>query len=398
MRVLDLSWVWSGPMVTSGLADLGAEVIKVEHPSHPDAARARGRGLRNGHPIPGPVLEMSPYFNQLGHGKKSVAIDLASDHGRDLILDLARRCDVVIENMRPGVMSRRGIGYEDLAKVNPRVVLLSMSTMGQSGPSSQMMGYGVVMSGMAGLEALVGYDAEPMGLFNLAISDPTAGSHALAVLLAALFRSLTTGQGSWVDLSQTECTVALLTEPVLEAQLTGKVVRPGNDHPGYAIHGHFRCAGPDEWVAVSVARGTQSDRLSDALTTWLGRPTMQQDLESGLREWLSSCVAVEGAESLRALGIAAAPVNSFEALQDSGWYEKRGFAATVDHPYLGRSDVVGLPWQVDGHGPILERAAPLLGEDTSDVLTSLLGLPGPEIERMLASGCIATFEGAGDGG
>ena len=387
LRVLDLTWVWSGPMVTSGLRDLGADVVKVEHGSHPDPARARGRGLRDGVPVAGPALEVSPYFNQLGHGKKSVAIDMTSDGGRDLILELARHCDVVIENMRPGVMSRRGIGFEELIKVNPGVILVSMSTMGQSGPSSQMMGYGVVMSGLAGLEPLVGYEDEPMGLFNLALSDPIAGSHALMVLLAALLRRQQTGRGAWVDLSQTECTVAVLTEPILESQLLGSVVTPGNNYPDYVLQGHYRCVGEDAWIAVSIRTAAEADGVQRLLTACLGRPSTV-DLAVDLREWLASCDVGEATRLLRDLGIAVSPVNSFEALEASGWYTDRGFAATLDHPYLGPNELVGLPWRVGGRGPTLDQASPLLGQHTKDVLTSLVGLSDIEIMQLASSGAI----------
>jgi crotonobetainyl-CoA:carnitine CoA-transferase CaiB-like acyl-CoA transferase len=389
LRILDLTWVWSGPMVTSALCDLGAEVIKVEHAKHPDPARVRGRGLRGGVPVGGPAVESSPYFNQLGHGKKSFAVDMATEEGRDMILALARNCEIVIENMRPGVLDRRGLGYEALVRVNENVILMSMSTMGQTGPASQIKGYGVVMSGLAGLEKLVGYGADTMGLFNLALSDPNAGSHALTVLLAALLRKRQTGQGCWIDLSQTECTICMLTEPLLEAQILGEVVIPGNNHTDFRPHGHFRCVGADAWVAVSVRNQAQRDELARALTGWLGRP-LRESLKEELRQWAANQSPEVAARELRTLAIPAAPVQTYESLSASGWFSARDFTANLDHPYLGAQAVVGLPWRVNGLGPRLADSAPLLGQHTQQVAKELLGLHDDVIEALVTAGTLAT--------
>jgi crotonobetainyl-CoA:carnitine CoA-transferase CaiB-like acyl-CoA transferase len=384
LRVLDLTWVWSGPMVTSALSDLGAEVIKIEHASHPDPARARGRGVRDGVELKGPPLELSPYFNQLGHDKQSVSIDLGSPKGRQLILELAKSCDVVIENMRPGVLARQGLGFEALQAVNSSIVLLSMSVMGQNGPASAMMGYGVVMSGLAGLEALSGYPDEITGLFNLALADPNAGSHALVVLLAALHRQRETGRGGWIDLSQTECTVCVLIEPLLEAQLLGDVQRPGNGHPTASPHGHFRTAGEDCWIAVSVHTAEQRE----ALTTLLGAvPEDELDLETRLAARSRVEDAAEFAAQLQRLGVPAAPVNSFDTLLASRWFDERGFRARLDHPYLGAQDISAIPWEIGSFRPIATASSPLLGQHTSAVL-GRLGMSPDEIDALAAAGVV----------
>jgi crotonobetainyl-CoA:carnitine CoA-transferase CaiB-like acyl-CoA transferase len=386
LRVLDLSWVWSGPMLTSMLSDLGAEVIKVENPARPDPARARGPARENGKARQGPPLEMSPYFNQLGHGKKSIIVDITTDEGRSVVLDLAGRCDVVVENMRPGVIARLGLGYDDLHEVNPRVILLSMSMAGQEGPASQLMGYGMVMSGLAGLEALVGYGSETMGMFNLAISDPIAGSHGIVALLAAIYRQRLDGESSWIDLSQTECTMAVLLEPELEAQLLGSVRVSPNGHTSFHPHGVFRVAGRDAWIALAVRSKAERRELTAVLAA--AGFTASPDLEGAVAGWARGQDADACCEALRACGISASPVMTYEQLEASGWFADRGFTRVLDHPFLGPQMIAAAPWTVRGRRMEPVSASPLLGEHTRDVLGGLLGYSPERVDGLLSAGVI----------
>jgi crotonobetainyl-CoA:carnitine CoA-transferase CaiB-like acyl-CoA transferase len=369
LRVLDLTWVWSGPMVTSVLANLGGEVIKVESRTHPDPVRIRGRAIRDGVPVAGPDIEVSPFFNQLGHDKRSVEVDLASEEGRSHIRALAARCDVLVENMRPGVLARHRLGFKDLAEVNPRLVYVSMSAMGSVGPRSQMMGYGVVMSGFAGLEQLVGYPDQTVGAFNLAMSDATAASHGLLVLLAAVRRQREQGKGAWIDLSQIEATIALLAEPLLEAQLCGEAQVPGNGHPVFTPHGVFQARGTDQWIAVAVQSEHQRESLARLLQTG-SAARVGADLSEGLREWARHHDKHAGAQILRDHGIPAAPVNSYEELNTSDWFVNGGYAARPPHPYLDGQLVAGAPWWFDGVANAPTAGAPLLGEATSEILAT----------------------------
>lgn len=384
LRVLDLSWVWSGPMVTSILADLGAEVIKVESASRPDAARARGAARSKGEALEGPTLELSPYFNQLGHDKLSVEVDLRSEQGKAIVRALAEQCDVVVENMRPGVLERLGLGYDDLRAVNPRIAMLSMSMFGQEGPSRSIMGYGMVMSGLAGLESLVGYDDETMGMFNLAISDPIAGSHAIAALLAAIYRQRVDGQGCWIDLSQTECTMAVLLEQVLEARSTGTTVVPTNSHPSFPVHGVYRTAGEDSWVAVAARTTSEALRLRALVGA-----DDTRGIEEQLKEWIAHLPSHLAADRLHEIGVSASPVQSFEELLESGWFTNRGFARVLDHPWLGPRLISAAPWRIRGDVLRPYRASPLLGEHTRTVLTDVLGMDATRVDELLEQGVIA---------
>jgi crotonobetainyl-CoA:carnitine CoA-transferase CaiB-like acyl-CoA transferase len=370
LRVLDLTWVWSGPMVTSVLADLGSEVIKIESRKHPDPVRIRGRAVRDGVPVAGPDIEVSPFFNQLGHNKRSVEVDLASEEGRSQIRALAGQCDVLVENMRPGVLARHRLGFKDLAEINPRLVYVSMSAMGSAGPRSQMMGYGVVMSGFAGLEQLVGYPDQTVGEFNLAMSDATAASHALLVLLAAVRQQREHGTGAWIDLSQVEATIALLAEPLLEAQLCGEAQIPGNGHPVFTPHGVFQALGTDQWIAVAVQSEDQRESLARLLGTTGSPARASTNLTEGLREWARGHGKHAGAQILRDHGIPAAPVNSYEELNNSDWFVNGGYTARLQHPYLDGQLVVGAPWWFDDVANAPTAAAPLLGEANSEIFAT----------------------------
>ncbi|MYZ46855.1 CaiB/BaiF CoA-transferase family protein [Propylenella binzhouense] len=386
LRVLDLSWVWSGPMVTSILVDFGAEVLKIEHPSHLDSVRLRGRPIINGKPIEGPEVEVSPWFNQLNHGKRSVTIDIKSPEGQEQIRRLAASCDVVVENMRPGVLDRLNIGYRDLAAANPGVIMLSMSMVGQTGPLSQMKGYAGIMSSMAGLESLVGYvsdGGEPdiVGMMMTALGDPNAAIHATTALLSAIVRQRRTGRGCWIDLSQIEAMLSVMPAPLLQHQVEGDVPILGNRHTLYAPHGHFPCKGQDSWTAICIRTDEQWRELVDKSGSGglarfrdldsAGRLRQVSEIESAVAEWTSGLPRDQLVNELLAIGVAAAPVNSFEDMTGSAWKAERAFTMNVKHPFLGTREVFIPPWRFDGRLSGVNIPAPILGADTAAVLDKM---------------------------
>ena len=386
LRVLDLSWVWSGPLVTSILADLGAEVIKIEHPSRLDSVRQRGRPVQDGKEKEGPELELNPWFNQLNHGKRSVVLDIKSATGKAQLLELAATCDVVVENMRPGALDKLGLGYSEFAGVNRAIVMLSMSLGGRAGPLSQMKGYAGIMTSMAGLESLVGH-LEPdgaqtvVGMAKTALGDPNAAAHAICVLMAALQRRKTTGNGLWIDLSQTDAILAILAGPLIESQLYGEARTLGNQHPLYAPHGHFRCAGDENWIAVSIQSERQWHRLLHAaddppLHAFAGldaqrRVEQRREIEQALEAWTSRQTPEAVVATLTAAGIPVAPVATYEAMSSAPWRRKRALSREVDHPYIGQQEIVVPPWQFGSRSAGVAHPAPLLGADTDEVLAAL---------------------------
>ena len=385
LRVLDFTWVWSGPMVTSLLADLGAEVIKVEHPSRLDSLRLRGRPLCKGVEMQGPAGEINPWFNQLNHAKKSIIADLKSPGDRARLLELVQTCDVVVENMRPGALAGSGLGYHALAAQNPGLVMLSMSMAGQTGPLAQMKGYAGIMTSMAGLESITGYesdapDAPFVGMTMTALGDPNGAAHGMASLLAALHRRAATGRGSWIDLSQTDAILAIMAAPIVESQLLGYVPVRGNTSPVAFPHRHFPCAGEDRWLALSVASDAQWSALStlvgQALSAYASfdlpaRLAHRPAIDAAISAWTHERSADQAAALLRRAGIACAPVASYEEMLGAQWKSRRGLTRVVHHPYLGRQEVFVPPWRFGGQTAGVALAAPLLGQHTAEIF----GLP-----------------------
>lgn len=386
LRVLDLSWVWSGPLVASLLADLGAQVIKIEHPSRLDSVRQRGRPLRDGQEVTGPVAELNPWFNQLNHGKRSVVLDIKSPDDCARLMELAATCDIVVENMRPGALPKLGLGYKDFAAVNPAIVMLSMSLSGQSGPLSNMKGYAGIMTSMAGLESLVGHEqvdgsSMVVGMAKTALGDPNAASHALCVLLAALQRRKDTGKGLWIDFSQTDAILSILPGPLIESQLHGQAPILGNRHPMYAPHGHFTCQGDAEWVAISV----QTDAQWQALVMAAGdkqlvrfaaldaasRLVQRKDIEQALEDWTSRHEPAVVVDALMAARVPVAPVASYQEMSTAPWRAQRALTRVVEHSYIGQQEIVIPPWLFAGQSAGIAQAAPLLGENTDEVLAWL---------------------------
>jgi crotonobetainyl-CoA:carnitine CoA-transferase CaiB-like acyl-CoA transferase len=397
LRVLDLSWVWSGPMVTAALADLGAEIIKIEHRKRPDPARLRGRAIRDGVPVSGPELELSPYFNQMNRGKKSVSVDISTEAGRDVILRLAGVCDVAVENMRPGALERRGLDYAALSRQHPGLVMLSMSMMGQVGPMRGVSGYAPVMSGLSGVDSLVGYDEDNLiGLYNPALGDPNGAAHALALLMGALYRRAQTGRGSWLDVAQVECFLSTLRVPVAIAA-SGRPPRvPANGHATYFPHGTYAAAGPDEWVSVAARTDAERIRLgslvADAGPSTPGGPTAPGDLERALTQWLSRRRADEAAGQLRAAGVPASRVEHVEDVLTSDWAARTGLFRMLTHPHLGPRPAFTIPWRRGGRPFGADAAAPLLAAQTAEVLRDILGVSEEELRDLHDAGAIEARE------
>lgn len=382
LRVLDFSWVWSGPMVTSILCDLGAEIIKVEHESRMDPARLRGRAVRDGIPVAGPEHEVTPYFNQMNHGKQSLNADITTAAGRALLLDIASTCDVVVENLRPGVLERHGLGYGELAAKNPGLVMLSMSMAGQDGPLRNLKGYASIMSAMAGIESLIGYDDHDIvGMLTPAFGDPNGAAHGMGVLLAALYhRSRNGGYGMWIDLSQIEAMMSVLRSPIAESQVRRAVSIPANIHPDHVPHGHFPGLEDDRWIALSVRSdeqwrslcelaGTASGLLDLAELDIAGRRSRRADIDRAVAQWTCDIPVHELAAMLLSRGIAAAVVHTFEEMVKALSNRPGDLCSTVHHPYLGDQLTFFVPWRFEGKTAGRRVPAPLLGADTDKIIS-----------------------------
>jgi crotonobetainyl-CoA:carnitine CoA-transferase CaiB-like acyl-CoA transferase len=400
LRVLDLSWVWSGPLTTSVLGDLGAEILKVEHAGHMDTGRHRGRARRNGVEVEGPEHEATPYFNQMNHGKRSITLDMKRPEARAILLDLVEQCDVVVENMRPGVLQRLGLSYADFAARNPSVVMLSMTMAGQEGPLKAMKGYGGIMAAMSGLESLIGYDEHNIvGSLSPALGDPNAAGHALCALFGSLIRRRRTGRGCWIDVSQIEALMCVMPAPILASQLDGQVGVPVNTHPQFVPYGHFPAMGNDRWLALAIRSDDQWSALVQMAgdAPWAndarwkaaeGRVAGRAELEEQIALWTAGQDRDALVSDLLERGIAAAPVSSFEEMTDSAWVKSQDLKVCVDHRYLGETDVFVAPFRYGAHRVGRARPAPLLGADTDSILTDLLGMEPTRIQDLHEQGVL----------
>lgn len=402
LRVLDLGWVWAAPQVGSILAQLGAEVIKVEHRARPDNSRLSGVVIRNGQRIEGQTVDMSPMFHQINKGKLGITLNLKEPEGVDLLKQLAASCDIVLENMSAGSVERSGIGYDVLSAANPRLVMVAMSGAGQFGPLSDMRTYAPTMSSFAGLESLVGYPGEvPTGALNFAIGDPNAAVHGLVALFAALARRETTGRGCYIDLSQTEALFATLTPYVLTAQIEGcQPPTLGNAHPAMAPHGIYPAEGDDSWLSIAVRDNKDWAALTRVVgnQSWAGvtqfadagsRIANREELDAMLAAWTATCDRETLVVKLRAAGVPASPVNDIDGLWNDPQIAARGMADFVDIPGLGPEMLFRAPWSVSGVAIVTGTRGPVVGEHNERVLCGMLGLSAEEFERLTTEGVIA---------
>ena len=397
VRVLDLGWVWSGPMAAAYLADLGAEVIKLEHSDRLDNSRLRGAPIIDGKKlsIPGKSIELGPYFHSVNRHKLSARLNLKHPEGAELFKALVKKSDVVLENFTPGTLKDLGIDYAELARLNPGLVMISLSTAGQFGPIADMRGYGVTISAYSGLESLVGYPGEaPIGMMNIGLNDPSAGTHALFALLVALYHREETGEGQYIDLSQIEVGTAPLAEAMLEYQFDGTVPGPaGNGHRLHCPHGVFPCAGNDRWVAISVespdhwaafrsALGNPPWARDASLDAAAARRSKREEIESRLGDWTRERDRDEVVRELVDSGVPATPVLDIFEQFDDPQFQQRRLRQTVTHPLLGEEHLYRMPWQMSATPLDITGSAPQLGQHDQYVYGEILGLSAEEIRKL----------------
>jgi len=394
IRVVDMTWAWAGPHGTQLLAMMGAEVIKVESRARLDHSRLRS--LMGGAMKSGP--DDSPVFNDLNLNKLSLTLDLRKTPARDLLRRLVNVSDVLAQNMRPGVMDRLGLGYDELARGKPDLIMLSQSAVGSTGPERAYAGYAPTFSSLAGIAELTGYpDRPPMPLGGSV--DLRVGTAGALAVIAALYRRRRTGEGQHIDLSSTDVISSMMGEAFLEHSMNGRVpIRSGNRHDVMAPHGCYACAGDERWVSIAVG----SDEEWVALKTAIGDPALEDGIYAGPAErwqnqdsldaiveaWTRPREVGAVVEALQALGVPAMRVLGEDSIDDDPHVAARGFIETVEHPKLGRRRVAGAPWNFDSGDVGIRRPAPLLGQHNDQVLGGILGLSRDEIERLIREGVV----------
>lgn len=402
IRIADLTIITAGACATQMLADLGAEVIKVESGTYPDPFRNWQQGPVESADGPPDPWNCSPSFNMVNRNKRGICLDLKHPAGRETFLKLVAKSDAVTENFRQGVMDRLGIGYETLQEVNPGIVMLSLGSQGSGGPESHFGSYGSTLDALSGLMGVTGYeDSHPIwssGEVNY--PDQVASIFGSGILLAALRQRAKSGKGTHIDLSQRELITTMIGELVLEYTIDGRQpVQQGNQRPEFAPNDCYRCADDDGWVAISVAGDDEwrcfvtaierPDLATDErFATHLARRSHPRELRQEIERWTILRDKSEAMDTLQRAGIRAGAVRTGAELLGNSHLNARGYFVPVENTRAGHQTLRLAPYHLSETPPRVERPAPTLGQDTEDVLRDLLRLRDDEIEQLAREGVI----------
>jgi crotonobetainyl-CoA:carnitine CoA-transferase CaiB-like acyl-CoA transferase len=398
IRILDLTMAWAGPYATRLLADMGAEVIKIESVDNWDVLRA----LTGQPPDTEHIWDKSPYFNQTNRNKYGCSLDLSKPRGRELFLRLAAQSDVVIENFRAEVMDNLDLGYETLSRVNERLIVLSMPGHGKTGPERDFVTYGTNVEQLSGLCHLTGYEGGPPQKTGISYGDPIAGIAAAGAIALALWVRRRTGRGQYVELSQRENLISLVGEFVVAFSMTGREPgRRGNRHSSMAPHGCYRCSGEDEWITIACEDDTQFAALCSVLgqsplahdprfADVLSRYHNQTELDKIVSTWTEGRTKEAAVEALQSARVPAMPVLSIPEVFADEHLRTRGFFEPVSHPVAGVWDIDSPHWRMSESPAHIRLPAPTFAEHNRYVFCELLGLSEQDISQLEAEGITGT--------
>ena len=396
VRVLDLSRIMAGPWATQILADLGADVIKVERPRVGDDTRGWGPPFMEG---PGGVRGDSGYFLSVNRGKRSVTIDLSKPEGRDIVRSLAAVTDIVVENYKVGALAKYGLAYEDLKAVNPRLIYASITGFGQTGPRRHQAAYDFMIQGMGGLMSVTGErDDLPGGgpqKVGVPIVDIMTGMYSAVAVLAALARRDQTGEGDFIDIAMLDVQTAFLANQAMNYLVSGREPRRnGNSHPNIQPQDVYRCK--DGHIVVAVGNDGQFAKFSEVI----GTPELASDprfalnaervrnlpaLAAIIREALVLEDMNHWVDRLDAAGVPCGPINTIPEVFKDPQVIERGMLRRIPHPLAGTVPQVVSPMRFRDAALAFETAPPLLGQHTAEVLQEL-GLADSEIDGLRERG------------
>jgi crotonobetainyl-CoA:carnitine CoA-transferase CaiB-like acyl-CoA transferase len=390
VRVLDLSRVLAGPWCGMVLGDLGAEVIKVEHPKRGDDTR--DWGLRVG-------STETAYFNSVNRNKRSVSLDLQTAEGQQIARELAQKSDVVIQNFKFGGAEKLGLGYEQLKQEHEDLIYCSISGYDRTGPEAARPGYDLVVQGEAGLMALNGEAEQPPLKFGVAAVDLFTGMYSAQAVLAALFERQQTGKGRHIEMALFDCGLMITSYYGLEALLMGEdPPRYGNAHPSIVPYGVFDAA--DGPLVITVGNNSQFARFcrevierpdlaeDDRFKTNINRAANREVLVPELNREIGRRERQVLLQRLTQAGIPCGEVLGLHEALTSKRATDAGLVTTQSHPEAGSTHVLAPPYRFDGARLPVRSAPPQLGEGTKDVLQSLLGLSDERLSRLKADGVV----------
>tara|TARA_B100001057_G_scaffold69434_3_gene63260 strand:+ start:2682 stop:3944 length:1263 start_codon:yes stop_codon:yes gene_type:complete len=394
IRIIDLSMGWAGPLATRNLADMGAQVIKVESCERFDWWRSweatQAWIADNG-------AEKSPQYLYVNRNKQDITLDLENPRGRELLLQLVATADALVENYSGGVLPKLKLDYSYLIEANPGLVMVSMPAFGSTGPWSQFRAYGSTVEHSSGLPHLVGDPEQAPTMQHVAFGDAVGGLNGTAAILTALWHKQRSGEGQFVDLSQVECLFPLAAPGILHQSVYGQSPRrSGNKHPDHAPHGVYPCEGDDAWVVIQVTDEIQWQRLQDLIPALAPfgdvdeRLDKREALDECVRAWTQQRPAAAVMQLLQGVGVTAAKLNNAQAILDEPHLQDRGYLQWLEREYVGVQPHPSPPFRVTADPIPITSPAPTLGQHNHDILGELLGLGAAELEELEQQGVIGT--------
>lgn len=402
IRILDLGMFWAGPYAGGILADMGAEVIKVESCRRPDPLRIQARGLYpNGEPGER-SWNRSGMINDRARNKYGITLDLSLPQGRDVFKRLVKISDVVLENFSRRVVRNLELEYPLLREVNPAIILLSLSSQGLIGPEKDNVSFGPTLEQIGGLASLTGYSDEMSSFASYAYPDALAGMLGAGSVIAALRSRRRTGQGMHIDLSQRELTTSIIGETLMDYAMNGRIHEPiGNRDSSKAPCGCYPCQGKDEWVTIVVASDEEwaslcqvmgredlvnDSRFADVISRWKN----QDEIDRTVSEWTRKQDHYQIMNRLQETGIAAGAVLTVAEIFDDVHMKERDFFPVQTHPEAGTFLCKGKPMRFSKTPLRNDMPAPCLGEHNTFVYGTLLGMSQEEIDGLEREGVIGT--------
>ncbi len=389
VKILDLTRVLAGPYSTMLMQELGAEVIKVEMPGRGDDARYFGPFKNN----------KSAYFISINRGKKSISLNLKSEEGKRIILELVKKVDIITENFRPGTMEKLGLSYDIIKKINPRIIYASTSGFGQTGPDSKKPAYDMLVQAMSGMMSITGWQDKPPTRVGVSIGDLGAGLYTIIGILSALYQRTITGEGQQVDVAMLDCQLSLLENAIVRHDVNGQSPKPGgNQHPTITPFQVFKTK--DSYLALAMGNNVmwanfckaigredflKDDKYSDNLKRTENRDGLLEQIipiieQKNLNEWI---------EIFEKAKLPYSPVNSIGEVMEHEQVKARNMVVETESKETGKIKVAGNPIKMTNIDEENIRAkAPEIGEHNSEIYKEMLGLSDNEIEDLKEKGII----------
>ena len=390
IRVVEFTSGAVAPVAGELLAVMGAEVIKIESAKWVDWLRQ--------FPDPSTMMEppvnASEPFNLSNINKLGIRLNLRTEKGVDIAKRIVKLCDIVLENLRPGVIDKLGLGYQSIRQIRPDIIMLSASASGQIGPEAHIKGYAPLFAALGGLSDITGYkDGPPVEVRST--MDYTSSFAIALALMAALIHRQRTGEGQFIDVAARESVALLVSDAIMDYTMNGRVAsREGNRDHTMAPHNCYRCRGDDKWISICVANEeewkafcraignpdwTRDERFSDHLSRWKN----QEELDRLVEQWTSNYTHYEAMEILQKAGVAAMPSFTAEDLYGDPHLAERQFAEVLEHTEIGAHLTILPPWRLSATPQHIVRDAPCLGEHNQYVYGELLGMSEEEIQELI---------------